>query len=228
VVVARRRTERVVLLTWFFAAFVAFNLGGLYWTHYYVQLVPSLVVLAALGASAFPWRIVAIGLVCLALAPVGETLVHVATTTGEAHDAAITFAGSYEVDERIAAWVKQNTTPADTIYALDSRATLYYLAGRVTRYPYIWHHSPLLTPSGMKLLRKMRSGPDRPRIVVLYRNPRELDKSRRLAAILTASYREVWRPVKGIRVLVRRDARGITPPPVSARASGPGGHQASG
>ena len=228
VVVARRRTERVVLLTWFFAAFVAFNLGGLYWTHYYVQLVPSLVVLAALGASAFPWRIVAIGLVCLALAPVGETLVHVATTTGEAHDAAITFAGSYEVDERIAAWVKQNTTPADTIYALDSRATLYYLAGRVTRYPYIWHHSPLLTPSGMKLLRKMLSGPDRPRIVVLYRNPRELDKSRRLAAILTASYREVWRPVKGIRVLVRRDARGITPPPVSARASGPAGHQASG
>ena len=227
VVVARRRTDRVVVLAWLLAAFVAFNLGGLYWTHYYVQLLPPLVVLAALGASAFRWRIVAIGLTCLALAPVGETLIHVATTTGEAHDATITFSGSFEVDERIAAWVKQNTTPKDPIYALDSRATLYYLANRVTRYPYIWHHSPLLTPSGMKLLRKMLAGPDRPRIVVLYRNPRELDKSQRLAAILTRYYREVWRPVKGIRVLVRRDARRITPPPATVQATRPAGRPTS-
>jgi hypothetical protein len=227
VVVVRRRTERVVVLTWFLAAFVAFNLGGLYWSHYYVQLLPPLVVLAAIGATAFRWRIVAIGLTCLALAPVGQILIHVVSTTGEAHDATITFSGSFEVDERIAAWVKQNTTPADTIYALDSRATLYYLANRVTRYPYIWHHSPLLTPSGMKLLRKMLAGPDRPRIVVLYRNPSELDKSKRMAGILTRGYRLVWQPVKGIRVLVRRDARGITPPPGAVRATGPAGPRAS-
>ena len=106
-------------------------------------------------------------------------------------------------------------------------ATLYYLADRVTRYPYIWHHSPLLTPNGMKLLRRMLAGPDRPRIVVLYRNPRELDKSQRLAAILTREYRLEWRPVKGIRVLVRRDARGITPPPGAVQAIRPAGRRAS-
>src|SRR5436305_1397870 len=121
----------------------------------------------------------------------------------------------------------KGTFPKDPIYALDSRATLYYLANRVTRYPYIWHHSPLLTPSGMKLLRKMLAGPDRPRIVVLYRNPRELDKSQRLAAILTRYYREVWRPVKGTRVLVRRDAPTITPPPATVQATRPAGRPTS-
>ena len=213
VVVVRRRTERVGLLSWLLAGLVAFNLGGLYWTHYYVQLVPPLVVLGAIGATAFRWRIVAVVLTCVAIAPVAKTLVDVTTASGRAH---ITFAGSYKVDQRIARWVHRNTTPADTIYVLDSRATIYYLADRTTTYPYLWHHSPLQTPTGMKLMRKMLAGSARPKIVVAYRNPRQLDPSQRLAAVLTRNYRTVWRPVKGIRVLLRRDAGAITPPPAPA------------
>jgi hypothetical protein len=214
--VLRRRTERALLVAWLLAALVAFNLGGLFWTHYYVQLVPVFAVLAGIGATAFRFRLLAVVLTCVAIAPVVETLIHVATTRGEAHDAAIPYAGSFEVDKQVAAYARRNTTPRDTIYVLDSRATIYYLADRRTTYPYLWHHSPLLTASGMDLLRGMLAARDRPKIVIAYRSEDNLDPTKRLGRILARNYRVVWRPVKGIRMMVRRDAA-VPAPPLSAQ-----------
>src|SRR5205823_5406188 len=83
-------------------------------------------------------------------------------------------------------------------------ADLYYLAHRRTRYPYIWHHSPVHTPAGVALLRLMLLGPERPRIVVVYRDPNHFDRSGALAFELNRGYRVAWQPAAGVRVLLRR------------------------
>jgi 4-amino-4-deoxy-L-arabinose transferase-like glycosyltransferase len=204
VVLARRRSERVGLLAWLVAGIVAFNIGGLFWPHYYVQLLPPLAVLAGIGAVAFRSRPVAVVLCCAAVVPVAVSLVGIAT---KADGYGVRYEKSYKLDRQIAAFVRANSTPDDTIYAFDSRAGLYYTADRRTRYPYLWHHSPLLTATGRALLRLYLTGPDRPRIVVTYRDPNHFDPSGMLAIVLHRGYKLAWRPKVGIRVLVRRPAR---------------------
>lgn len=213
VVVLRRRTERAVLPAWLLAGIVAFNLGGLYWSHYYVQLVPPLAVLAALGVTAFRFRPLAVALTCVAIAPVAITLVDVATSNEADFNHLVPYAASFKDDQAAAAYARRNTTPAERIYVLDSRASVYWLADRRTDYPYLWHNSPIRTAKGMKLLRAMLAGPRRPRIVLLYRNPKQFDPTGAVPRILARYYREVWRPHKGLRVLVRRDGRPVTRPP---------------
>jgi hypothetical protein len=207
VVTARRRTERVLLGSWLIAALVAFNIGGFFWPHYYVQLVPVLAVLAGMGATVLRSRRLAVALCCAAMAPVVVTLVGLETESAAARAADIPYQRDYEVDRRIAAFVRANTTTADTIYALDSRADLYYLAHRRTRYPYLWHHSPVLTHRGLVMLRLMVTGPERPRFVVVYRDPNHFDPTGALAFALNRGYRVVWRPAPGVRVLLRRPGR---------------------
>lgn len=201
-VVARRRTERVVLLGWLAAALVAFNVGGLFWPHYYVQLLAPLAVLAGIGATWFRSTPVAVALCCAAVAPVAVSLVRIAANVEP-----VRYEKLYAQDRVVASFIRANTTPRDSIYALDSRAEIYYLADRSTSFPYIWHHSPVLTPKGVALLRLHLMGPERPRIVAVYRNPRHFDRTGFVSLELAAGYREVWQPRTGIRIYVRRPVR---------------------
>jgi 4-amino-4-deoxy-L-arabinose transferase-like glycosyltransferase len=213
-VVALRRTERVVVVAWLLAAFVAFNLGGLYWPHYYVQLVAPLAVLAGIGATGLPLRFrpLAVALACLAMAPVVVSLIDVQTKPTEARELATPYAAGFERIKMLASFVRRNTTPGDTFYVLDSRADLYYLADRRAAYPYLWHNGPLLTKAGMALLRRTLDGPSRPKLVALLRNPKHVDRTGALARILRRRYRFIGRvPPGGGRVLVDRGAGGGQP-----------------
>jgi 4-amino-4-deoxy-L-arabinose transferase-like glycosyltransferase len=210
VAVARRRTERVVVLAWLAAGIAAFNIGGLFWPHYYVQLVPVLAVLAGIGATSFRSRPLLVVLCCAAVAPVAVSLVRIAAGAER-----IRYEKSYNQDREVAAFVRANSRPSDTIYALDSRADLYYLADRRTTFPYLWHHSPLLTPTGLALLRLHLTGPERPRIVVVYRDPTHFDRTGVTSLALRRGYRLVWKPRSGIRVYVRRPVRFGTVRPLS-------------
>jgi hypothetical protein len=53
----------------------------------------------------------------------------------------------------------------------------------------------------------MLAAPSRPKIVILYRNPRHVDPSGALSEILHYEYRFVWQPRFGVRVLEERPAR---------------------
>jgi hypothetical protein len=204
VLLARRRSESVVLLVWLLAGIVALNAGHNFWPHYYVQLVPPLAVLAGIGATAFGSRPLAAVLCSAAVAPVAVSIVGIAT---KADGYRVRYEKAYKVDRQVAAFVRANSRPSDLVYALDSRAELYYLANRSTGYPYLWHHSPLLTPNGRALLRLHLTGPGRPKIVVTYRDARHFDRSGLTSIAIRRGYRLVWRPRRGIRVYVRRPVR---------------------
>jgi hypothetical protein len=201
IAVAPRRKERVLVGAWLVAALAAFNLGGLFWAHYYVQLLPPLALLAGIGATAFESRAIAVVLCCAAVAPVALTVGGIAVG---ADGYGVRYEKSYDVDTHVAAFLRAHSRPSDRIYALDSRADLYYLADRGTTYPYVWHHSPVLTPAGRARLRSYLAGPAAPLFVVEYRNPAHFDRSGKLSRILDRRYAFVWQPKFGVRVLVRR------------------------
>jgi 4-amino-4-deoxy-L-arabinose transferase-like glycosyltransferase len=200
--IRRRNGPWGVPLVWLALAFAALNTGGNYWPHYFVQLVPPLALLGAVGATAFRSRLLAVGMSAVAVAPVLVTLV--SWSPPEA---------SFHRDELVARFVTEHSTRANTIYAIDSEADLYYLANRRAPEPYVWRAQIRNIPGALDGLRRVIADPGRrPKLIVEYRDPTALDGSGRLSKLVKRHYRPIWRaPVKGRQplVLVAR----ITVPP---------------
>ena len=209
----RRRGLVWVIPAWFLVGFVAINVGGWYWPHYFVQVVPALVLLAAVAVTSVRrWSPpLAVVLACGAVAPVAVNLVHLVVTSKEGRLKGIPYKRGYEIDRQIARFIRDHSTPRDTFYALASRADLYFLAHRSPPIPYLWAHSPLQRRSVKDALRNELAGPGGPKFVVESRSARSLDKSGKVAQILRDHYRFVWRPPGRLpkdspMVLMARDA----------------------
>ena len=201
-VVARRLPlARLVLPVWVVAAVVAVNLGGLYWPHYYVQLVPPLALAAAAALVRLPpvptWLVAA-----AVAAPALYFVAHVslASPTRRAH--LVRYALAFENDRRIGRYVRAHSSRDDRIYALISRADVYFLARRRAAFRYLWVHPLRETRSARDALVSTLSSPGRPRLVVVFQHPKHDAFGRRVSAALAAGYRIAWRaPVTGTPVL---------------------------
>jgi 4-amino-4-deoxy-L-arabinose transferase-like glycosyltransferase len=185
------RRGRALPAVWLVAAFLGFNAGGLYWPHYLVQLVAplSLLLAEALGALRRP------ALVALAVAVItAPTILFVARLQrlpdGRA-DSAVAYASGYDNDVRVARWIRRHTRAQDTIYVLESRADLYFLADREAPFPYLWSHPLHAIPGALTRLDRLLAGPARPRLVIQYQRP-----DRRIARILHRDYLVVWHDPK--------------------------------
>jgi 4-amino-4-deoxy-L-arabinose transferase-like glycosyltransferase len=206
---------------WVLVAFLGINVGGMYWPHYFVQLVPPLALLAAIGASAVWVRrpLLAVLLICAAVAPVVVTLARLATLSRQERDNEITYAEGFKVGEQVAHFVRANSTERDTFYVLGSRADLYFLSDRRPPIPYLWANSPLLRSSTvMELLRDL-SRPGRPKFVAVTGPPRKIDATGRLQRLLNKYYTFAWRPPgeHGTPLLI---AHGATLAPTTPPGSG--------
>jgi hypothetical protein len=208
----RRRNGSYVAPLWLVAAFAGFNVGGLYWPHYYVQLVPPLALLAGIAASCIRARPLGLALAAAAVAPVALTLTSwIPDLLGGTHSK-IPFANSYSRDKKIARFITRHSTPADTIYALTSEGDLYFIADRTAGYKYLWGHPLREIHGALAGLRATLAGTRRPKFVILYRNPGLVDPTGRLTAAVERNYRLVWRvSPTGTRVLQARAGQRKTP-----------------
>jgi 4-amino-4-deoxy-L-arabinose transferase-like glycosyltransferase len=208
----RRRNGSYVAPLWLVAALAGFNVGGLYWPHYYVQLVPPLALLAGIAASCIRARPLGIALAAAAVAPVALTLTSwIPDLLGGTHSK-IPFANSYSRDKKIARFVTRHSTPADTIYALTSEGDLYFIADRTAGYKYLWGHPLREIHGALAGLRATLAGARRPKFVILYRNPGLVDPTGRLTTAVERNYRLVWRvSPNGTRVLQARAGQRKTP-----------------
>src|SRR5438128_3893822 len=219
------RSRRVLWIApaWLLAALAALNAGGLYLPHYFIQLIPPLALLAAIGATALPLRspAAAVALTCLAIAPVAVTLVQYATMPSRQRERTIVWDRRYQIDREVARFVRAHSTPRDQLMALPSRADLYFLAHRPPPIPYLWEHTPLVRASTIRTLRRGLAGPERPKFVVVVEDARDIDTSGRLRRIVARYYRDVWSPrgVRDIRVLLARGANLAPAPAIAARPS---------
>jgi hypothetical protein len=191
-------------LAWLVAALVAVNVGGLYWPHYYVQLLPPLALLAGAGLARLSapraWAAAAV-LVFPALFFVGNVVASPDTKS----DRLVKYAIGFDNDAAIAHYVHSHSRPRDLVYAYDSRADFYFLAQRRAAFPYLWAHPLQQVPGARAALERTLSGARRPRFVVLFQQPPPDPFGREIRSILTRDYKPAWRaPTTGTEVLASR------------------------
>jgi 4-amino-4-deoxy-L-arabinose transferase-like glycosyltransferase len=188
-------------LVWLAAALVGVNVGGLYWPHYYVQLLPPLCLLAALGLARLPSQRFAWAAAGVVALPALGFVTGVVNAPEPKQELMVKYALGFENDQRIARYVRAHSSSKAVVYALDSRADFYFLASRSAASPYLWAHPLQEIPGALTSLERTLASPRRPRLVVLFqRSP--LLRDRRLGAIVDRYYREIWRaPGTGTPVL---------------------------
>jgi 4-amino-4-deoxy-L-arabinose transferase-like glycosyltransferase len=209
----RRRRAAHVAFAWVAAAALAVNVGGLYWPHYYVQLLAPLALLGGVGLAALPrpraWAAAAV-IAFPAAFFVGDVL----ASPDARSDRLVKYALGFENDQRIAQYVRAHTRPNQPVYGFQSRADLYFLADRRSASPYLWAHALKDVPGARAALERTLAGQRRPSLVVLFQHPHHDRFGRRIDSILARDYREVWRaPRTGTEVLAPVSAGGASPPP---------------
>jgi hypothetical protein len=197
-------------LVWLAAALAGVNVGGLYWPHYYVQLLAPLCVLAALALA----RVRSRGLVWagagLVMVPALLFLGALAQASDYRSDRMVKYALGFENDQRIARYVRSHSSPHDSVYALVSRADFYFLARRPSASPYLWAHPLNTIPGARAALAETLAAPWRPRLVVLFQSAPLHRSERRLRSILNRYYEAVWRaPQTGTTVLAAEKRRAV-------------------
>ena len=193
VVCLRRRGGLAIAPLWLLVALVGFNVGGLYWPHYYVQLVAPLSLLAAIAATAPRRRPVTAVLAAAAAAPVAVTLIGWALLSPAGRTREVPHVLTFQRDRMVANFLRANTAPADTIYALSSQSDIYFLADRRSATRYLWAHPLKEIKGGVAGLRATLSGPAQPEFVAVFRSPTRVDPSGRLGQVLARNYRFRWR-----------------------------------
>lgn len=202
--VVRARLERGparFAALWLVAAAVGVNVGGLYWPHYYVQLLPPLCLLAGIGLARLRSEHLAWAAVAVAAVPTASFFAGELRVPDYRQDVMVKYALGFENDQRIARWVDAHSSPGSSVYALVSRADFYFLAHRPAASRYLWGHELRAIPGALQSVERMLAGARRPRLVVLFQR-QPLDAHPRLRRLIARYYRLVWRaPGTGTPVL---------------------------
>lgn len=188
------RRSRLALWTiaaWLAAATIGINLGGSYWPHYYLQLLPPLAVLAGAAIAAARRARLRVATAGLAVMPQLLWFAALLPASPAERQQAVPYHGRALRDERIAAVVRAETEPDDRIFVLVSEANIYFLARRTSSYPYLWGKPIEKIPEALPRLRAMLDGPRRPTMVVLNSEPGKVDPTGATGRILAEHYRVV-------------------------------------
>ncbi|HEY7174076.1 MAG TPA: hypothetical protein VH442_04085, partial [Micromonosporaceae bacterium] len=203
------RFTRVVLIAWLGAGLLAVNLGGSYWPHYYVQLLPPLVLAGAYAAVAVPYRRVGMLLAAILVLPALAWMVALVPMAPADRQRAIPYAALAARDARIAAAIDEETAAGQRIYVFDADPLRYFLSHRETTYRYLWGKPIKKIPEALPEIRGLLAASDRPVLVILERPPNTIDLTGATLRELSARYRLI-RIVDGVHIL-RADSSGDVP-----------------
>ena len=154
----------VVAISWFAAAFAGANVGGLYWPHYVIQVLPPLALLcgAAIAELRRVW-ILGVGVVVL---PVVLGFVSLLSVSASARERSVSYDARSANDALIAAVIDRCVPSGAPIIALPAEADLPFLAGRRESYPYLWSHEIYEIPGAFSALTHAISA--RPAMIAVY------------------------------------------------------------
>jgi len=218
----RRRLEARFALVWLSAALIGVNIGGLYWAHYYVQLLAPLCLLGGVALARI--RVTALGWATAAVVslPALAFLGGLVQARDSSRELMVKYAVGYENDERVARYVRLHSSPGDRVYAFVSRADFYFLADREAASPYIWAHPLNTIPGAKAALARTLSAPRRPRFVVLFQRRPLQRGARQVDVVLDRYYKPVWRSPSRTTVLGERPPVTGAGPPLADRVAQPG------
>jgi hypothetical protein len=217
----RLRARRIVCITlaaWMAAAAGGILLGGSYWPHYLIELVPA----AAAGAAVVFQRYRLVGALAMAAIalPTAINAANVART-----DSPDSFQQSAMT---IGDYIRDRSLPNATAYVMYAKVNAVYYTGLRDPYPYNWSLMLRAAPRAEARLRALLASAGRPTWVVKVERPSAfgLDRSGATKRLLAQHYRSVG-SVCGSQVLLARGAGALPPPPGDAcSAAGDSGNAA--
>jgi hypothetical protein len=203
-----RPIVRIALVAWLVAAVVGIVLGGSYWPHYLIALVPGTAAGAAWALARAP-RWVAV----LAVCAIAAFTAHNAFTVAR-HDP---ITQSQPSAVRIGHYLRARALPGQTAYVLYAKVNVLYYAGLRDPFPYNWSLMMRAVPGAQNRLRRLLASGVRPTWVVKADRTRAfgLDRDGATARLLAAHYRRVGN-VCGFNILLARGATAAPAPPGAA------------
>jgi hypothetical protein len=199
------RGAPLLVRLWLAAAVLGVLGGGAFHPHYYLQLVPPLSLLAALGVRRLWLAGSRAALAAAAAAGIASVGVAVPIALASPRDQARAIwphDPHLQHDAALARYVASHSRGSERILAIWADADLYYLADRDPAIPYLWERNVEAIPSALDGARSALVR-GRPRLVVVVQPPGKVDPSGRTAAILHRRYRLAAR-VEGVPVYRRR------------------------
>ncbi|RYJ07564.1 MAG: hypothetical protein EON52_00605 [Actinomycetales bacterium] len=156
-------------------------LGGSYWAHYLVQLVPATSLAVGLLVVRLPRRPVVVVAAAVALATLANTVFGLATRAEEEHRSFV-----------VGTWLRDSATPGDSGVVAFGQPNVLERAGLAAPYPYLWSLIVRTRDPELRELTAVMEGPDRPTWVVDWSGPRPwgLDAAA-FRAVLERDYRVV-------------------------------------
>jgi hypothetical protein len=203
---------RAALLASLTAAVIGIVLGGSYWPHYLIALVP--VTAAAAGALFGRYRWLGAIAICAIAVP---TLLNAQRAArSDSADGAQTTAVS------VGHYIHARALPGQTAYVLYARVNVLYFAGIPDPFPYNWSLMMMAVPGAQQRLRRLLASAGRPTWVVKADSTHSfgLDRSGATARLLRLHYRRAG-TVCGERILLERGAPAAAAPPSSQRCGNP-------
>jgi 4-amino-4-deoxy-L-arabinose transferase-like glycosyltransferase len=198
-----RSIVRITFVAWMVAAIAGILLGGSYWPHYLIALVPA----AAAGAAVAFQRYRVVGALAM-VAIVLPTVIHAA------HVARADSADSFQQSAvTIGDYISDRSPPHATAYVMYAKVNTLYYAGLRDPYPYNWSLMLRGVPGAEQRLRSLLASPARPTWIVRAEGPRGfgLDRAGITKRLLATHYRSVGR-VCGSELLLARGAHVLPPP----------------
>jgi 4-amino-4-deoxy-L-arabinose transferase-like glycosyltransferase len=199
-----RPIVRAVLAGWIVTATAGVALGGSYWPHYLIALVPGTAAGAAIVLARHRW-LGAIAM-CAIVLPTGVHALAVAR-----HDAADDF---QKPAVTIGHYVRARALPHQTLYVLYAKVNVLYYAGLRDPFPYNWSLMMRSAPGAQARLRLLLASSRRPTWVVRAQPTKAfgLDQSGVTRRLLAEHYRRVT-TLCGTTLFLERGARDRPPPP---------------
>ena len=189
------RSSPLLARIWLGAAVLGVLGGGNFHPHYYLQLVPPLSLLAAVGVRTL-WLSAPRPMIAAAGAAAAATLVvamPVAWATPAQQAETIWPADPHLIhDAVLARYVRAHTRPQQRVLAVWADADLYYLANRRPAVRYLWSRNVASIPGALQAVHRALAT-RRAELVLVIQTPVKLDPSGRTTALLRRNYRRVAR-----------------------------------
>jgi Dolichyl-phosphate-mannose-protein mannosyltransferase len=213
----RLRGDRVLVVTfgaWLASATVGVLGGGVYWSHYLIELVPVSCVAAATVIATARLRtrtaVLGAGTAASLVAALGSA-VHMARHPPHRQELAV------------ARYVRDHARPGDTQYVMYARANVVYYTGLPTPYPYEWSLMVRAVPGARAQLQRLLGSRRRPTWLVRWQGDDwwRLDPGGRTQRLIARDYR-LAAVVCGHPIYLRSD-RAAPLRQVRSTRPGPGG-----
>lgn len=167
------RAAGTLIALWALGALTGIAMGGDWWTHYVIQIVPPLALWLAWNMigiirSLRHWRrwlftAMAAGLLFLPFTIVFQSEREMLTGL-YSHP-------GYPAQAEVARYIQENSEPDDTIYVAFDQASIYYLSDRKPAYRHLYDQELRALPNSYADIISIISGPDRPLYIVSTLHP---------------------------------------------------------